>query len=368
MDDGGGTQPRQRAVLVPLLTIAAVAVALAYVQALQGLLATLAFSALAAILSRAFQRWLVGRGVGPRLALTLTVAAFVLILVLLGAAAVASMLAIAVQLSGDTDSLREQLAALSDAFAAATGLPTGSVPSVDADAVIAAARQLLSTVGPAVTSLFMSVLIVTYLLLDADNLRARMLRHTPAGVGRPLRRAGERARRVHQGAGDARGRRRGRRHDPAARPRRPVCRPVGRAVVPVQLRPQHRVHPRARPADGVRAAGARAGTRRPRRRRIRRHQPRVRLRAPAADHGHGPRHQPRRRHRRDPRLDGDHRPGRRTARGAAHPRVAGRGRAVRGRPLVRRAPRAGAGRGRGRPDARPYNRCRAGPVVVEATS
>jgi predicted PurR-regulated permease PerM len=55
------------------------------------------------------------------------------------------------------------------------------VPSVDADAVIGVARQLLSTVGPAVTSLFMSVLIVTYLLLDADNLRARMQRHTPAG-------------------------------------------------------------------------------------------------------------------------------------------------------------------------------------------
>ena len=63
----------------------------------------------------------------------------------------------------------------------------------------------------------------------------------------------------------------------------------------------------------------------------------------------------------DPRLDGVHRPGRRAARRAAHDRAAGRGRAVRGRPLVRRAPRAGAGRDRGRPVARPYNRCRAGP-------
>ena len=99
------------------------------------------------------------------------------------------MLAIAVQLSGETDNLREQLAAVSDAFAAATGLPTGSVPAIDADAVIATVRQLLSTVGPAVTSLFMSVLIVTYLLLDADNLRARMIRHTPAGRWRATTRS-----------------------------------------------------------------------------------------------------------------------------------------------------------------------------------
>jgi predicted PurR-regulated permease PerM len=168
--------------LVPLLTIAAVAVGLAYVQALQALVATMTFSALAAILSRAFQRWLLGRGVGPRLALTLTVTAFVVILALLGAAAVASMIAIGVQLASESDSLRDELAAASDAFAVATGLPTGSVPSVDTDAVIAAARQLLATVGPTVTSLFMSVLIVTYLLLDADRLRARMLRHTPAGT------------------------------------------------------------------------------------------------------------------------------------------------------------------------------------------
>ena len=59
--------------------------------------AALAFSALAAILSRAFQRWLLGRGVGRGLALTITVVAFILILLLLGAAAVAAVLAIAVQ-------------------------------------------------------------------------------------------------------------------------------------------------------------------------------------------------------------------------------------------------------------------------------
>ena len=221
MDLGDATQPRTRTMLVPLLTIAAVAVALAYVQALQGLLATLAFSALAAILSRAFQRRLLGRGLGRGLSLTLTVVAFILILVLLGAAAVAAVLAIAVQLSGDTESLREQLAAASDAFAAATGLPTGSVPSVR--------RRRDHRRGPPAA--------VDGRPGGHEPVHVGPDRHLPAarrgqparpddpshapGVGGALRRPGERARRVHQGAGDARLGRRGPRHDRAGRARCP---------------------------------------------------------------------------------------------------------------------------------------------------
>ena len=349
MDLGGATQPRQRAMLVPLLDVAAIAVALAYVQALHGLLATLAFSALAAILSRAIPALAPAAAAsGKRLALTLTIVAYILILVLLGG-------------RGDRLGPRDRrparrasrpacathLAALADAFAAATGLPTGSVPAVDAAAIIAGAcARCSSTVGPAVTSLLMSVLIVIYLLLDADNLRARMLRTRPPRSW-PLRRPGERARRLHQGPGDARRGRRRRRHDPAARARRPVRGPVGRALVPVQLRPQHRVHPRARPADGVRATRARARPGDPRRRRLRRDQPRVRLRAPAADHG-----RPTSTSARsssivvDPRLDGGHRAGRRAARRAADDRAAGR------RSCRSRAP-AGSSRCSGRSRARP---------------
>src|SRR5215218_2462879 len=173
---------RTRSPLVPLVMVAAIAVVLAYAEAVHGLLATLAFSGLAAILSRALQLWLHGRGMGRGLSVTLTVVAYVLVLGLLAAAAVASVLAIAVQLSGDAGRLSADLENVAGTFAAATGLPPGSVPSIDTGAVIAGVRQLLATVGPAVTSLGMSVLIVTYLLLDADNLRARMLRHTPAGT------------------------------------------------------------------------------------------------------------------------------------------------------------------------------------------
>jgi len=173
---------RTRSPLVPLVMVAAIAVVLAYAEAVHGLLATLAFSGLAAILSRALQLWLHGRGMGRGLSVTLTVVAYVLVLGLLAAAAVASVLAIAVQLSGDAGRLSADLENVAGTFAAATGLPPGSVPSIDTGAVIAGVRQLLATVGPAVTSLGMSVLIVTYLLLDADNLRARMLRHTPPGT------------------------------------------------------------------------------------------------------------------------------------------------------------------------------------------
>ena len=90
------------------------------------------------------------------------------------------MIAVVDLLAGETASVRADLAALADAFAAATGLPAGSVPAVDVGAIVAVLRQVLSTAGPAITGLAMSVLIVIYLLLDAENLRARMLRATSA--------------------------------------------------------------------------------------------------------------------------------------------------------------------------------------------
>lgn len=168
--------------LVPLVMIAAIAVVLAYAEAIHGLLATVTFSALAAVLCRAFQLWLKDRGLGRTLAVTITVAAFVVVLVLLGLAAVAAVLAVVVQLSGEAEQLEAQLGSFAATFATATGLPPDSVPPVDTSALIGAVRQLLGIVGPAVTSLGMSVIIVTYLLLDAERLRSRMLRHTPPGT------------------------------------------------------------------------------------------------------------------------------------------------------------------------------------------
>jgi predicted PurR-regulated permease PerM len=171
-----------RSPLVPLLMIAAIAVVLSYAEAVHGLLATLTFSALAGVLCRAFQLWLQGRGLGRGAAVTLTVAAFIVVLALLGIAGVAAVLAVVVQLSGEAERLQSELGSLAATFASATGLPSDAVPTVDTSAVIGAIRQLLGIVGPAVTSLGMSVIIVTYLLLDAERLRSRMLRHTPPGT------------------------------------------------------------------------------------------------------------------------------------------------------------------------------------------
>ena len=182
MDVRGRVAVGARSPLVPLVMVAAVAVVLAYAEAIHGLLSTVMFSALAAILCRAFQLWLQGRGAGRGIAITTTVAAFVVVLVLLGLAVVASVLAISVQLSGEAERLQADVASLAAAFASATGLPADAVPAVDADAVISAVRQLLALVGPAAASLGMSVIIVTYLLLDAEKMRSRMLRHTPPGT------------------------------------------------------------------------------------------------------------------------------------------------------------------------------------------
>ena len=153
----------------------------------------------------------------------------------------------------------------------------------------------------------MSVLIVTYLLLDADNLRARMLRHTPAGsVARYDALANELVVyikvRAMLGAGAA-----------VADTILLLVLGVPYAVLWGVLSFLFSFVPNIGfilalvpptvfallelglgPAVLV-VVGYVVD------------QPRVRLRPPAADHGHGPRHQPGRRDRRDPRLDGDHR-------------------------------------------------------------
>ena len=166
--------------LGPLVVFAAIAVVLAYVEAVHGFLALVAFSALAAILSRHLHLALQRRGLGRLVALTVTTVVYVLILAALAIAAIASVYAVVDLVAGEADSVRTDLAALADAFAAATGLPAGSVPAIDVAAILVVLRQVLATAGPAITGLAMSVLIVIYLLLDADNLRARMIRATSA--------------------------------------------------------------------------------------------------------------------------------------------------------------------------------------------
>jgi AI-2 transport protein TqsA len=166
--------------LAPLLVFAAIAVILAYVEAVHGFLALVAFSGLAAILSRQLHLALQRRGMGTLLALAVTTVVYVLILAALAVAAIASVIAVVDLVATESAALRTDLAALADAFAEATGLPADSVPAIDVAAILVVLRQVLATAAPAVTGLAMSVLIVIYLLLDAENLRARMIRATSA--------------------------------------------------------------------------------------------------------------------------------------------------------------------------------------------
>jgi predicted PurR-regulated permease PerM len=172
----------RRSLLPSVAVLAGIVILLAGVSAAQGLAATVLFGALAAVICRRLQLALRRRGLGGGLALTVTVVAFVLVIGSLAAAFAASIIAMVVELSGESDALADQLRALAESFGAATGLPPTSVPAVDVGALLAAARSLLGMVAPAVTGLLMAVLIVTYLLYDADRLRVRMLRATSEGV------------------------------------------------------------------------------------------------------------------------------------------------------------------------------------------
>ncbi len=171
-----------RSLLPSVAVLAGIVLLLAGMQAAQGLVATVAFAALAAVICRRLQLALLGRGLRPWLALSITVAGFVLVIGSLAAAFVASIIALVVEIRRDTDALTAKLAELAETFGIATGLPPESVPQVPVGDLLTGARSLLGLVSPAVTGLLMAVLIVTYLLLDADRLRARMLGATSAGV------------------------------------------------------------------------------------------------------------------------------------------------------------------------------------------
>ena len=168
--------PDRRSLLPGVALLAGIVVALAGLHAAQGLFATVAFGALAAVICRRLQLGLQERGLGRGWSLTITVVAFVIVIGLLAAAFVASIIALVVELGGETDALAEQLQALAESFGLAAGLPPASVPAIDVGQLLSAARSLLGAITPAVTGLLMAGLILTYLLYDADRLRVRMLR------------------------------------------------------------------------------------------------------------------------------------------------------------------------------------------------
>lgn len=179
---GQNTSPDGVASLrVPLLVAAGVVVVAAGLQGAHGLFAILAFSALAAILCRQLQLNMIRRGMRERLALVITIGGFVVVLAALAVSFAASILALAVQLGDHADRLTDAFGEVAGKFGFVTGLPQDAIPSIDVSMLVSGARQLLDLVSPAVTGLAMSALIVSYLLLDARRLRARMVAVMPAG-------------------------------------------------------------------------------------------------------------------------------------------------------------------------------------------
>lgn len=162
-----------------LLAGAAAVVILAGVEHFASLVVLVAFSGLIAVLSRRLQVALLRRGARPWLALAVTVATIVALLVVLFGAAVASVAVVATRLADDAARIAKAIGDALDQVGAVTGNDPGSLPGVDPAALLGAAKGLLSSVSGTVSQLAFAVLIVTYLLLDADRLRERMGRAVP---------------------------------------------------------------------------------------------------------------------------------------------------------------------------------------------
>jgi len=170
----------RRSLQPPITTLAGMVLVVAAMVFFQGLFATVAFAALAAVICRRFQLVLIRRGLGGAVSLLITVVAFVLVLAALVAAGFAAIVAMGVSINDNRDVLAASLRDLAANFGLVTGLPPTSVPQIDIGVIASALRSVLGLVTPVVSGLVMAVLIVTYLLLDANGLRARMLRATSA--------------------------------------------------------------------------------------------------------------------------------------------------------------------------------------------
>ena len=166
----------------PAIMLAAVIVVTVGIALAGGLFALATFSALAAIVARRAQLWLLARRVPGWAALVITTGGFALILIVMGIAVVASIAAVGFRLAEDSTQVETWIKTAQDIWANITGVPAGTLPTIEPQAALGIARSLVSTLAPAVTACAMSVLIVIYVLLGAPGLHDRMLRATNSEV------------------------------------------------------------------------------------------------------------------------------------------------------------------------------------------
>ncbi|HEY4190080.1 MAG TPA: AI-2E family transporter [Candidatus Limnocylindrales bacterium] len=166
----------------PLILSASIVVVTIGIGLAGGLFGLLAFSALAAIVARRAQLWLLARGTPGWAAILITTGGYILILVVMAVAVVASVAAVGFGLTEDSGQVESWIQTAQDAWGSITGVPPGTLPPIDPTAALGVARSVVSALAPAVTALAMSVLIVIYVLLGARGLHDRMLRATSADV------------------------------------------------------------------------------------------------------------------------------------------------------------------------------------------
>ena len=100
----------------------------------------------------------------------------------MGVAVVASIAAVGLRLADDSEQIQDSLAGLEDLWGSITGVPGGTLPPIEPQAALGAARSVVAALSPGVTGCALSVLIVIYVLLGAKGLHGRMLRATSAEV------------------------------------------------------------------------------------------------------------------------------------------------------------------------------------------
>ena len=162
--------------LSALLAAAAVVVVMAGIGLASSFVTLLAFSGLSVIVCRPLQLRLHRAGVPAWAALAATVGAYVLVLLALVVAGVASVAALAARLPSYVDPLQRLIAQVSETLGGVVGQGgITDLPGLDAGTIVRTASGLLSSTATVVTTLSISVLVVTYLLLDAPGLRARVL-------------------------------------------------------------------------------------------------------------------------------------------------------------------------------------------------
>ena len=166
----------------PLLTIAAIVIVVVGIGLAGSLFALLTFSALAAIVARRAQLWLLHRRVASWLALVITTGGFILILVVMGVAVVASIAAVGLALVDNSTQIQQWLDLAEEAWGTLTGVPGATLPPIEPQAALGVARSVVTSLAPAITSLAFSVLIVIYVLLGSRGLRGRMVRATSEGI------------------------------------------------------------------------------------------------------------------------------------------------------------------------------------------